>query len=157
MKVVIRHIRMSSRKINLVAGLVREKSVLEALSILKFAPRAAAGVMYKALHSAVSNAEHNDKKDPKNLVIDQIVINEGKTLKRGLPVSRGRWHRILKRSAHICIHLKDITDGVEEKVTAKKAKVEKSEKKVVEKKPVKKAESVKKAPKKVSKKTSSEK
>lgn len=151
MKVVIKHIRMSSRKMNLVAGLVRKKNVLEALSILKFAPKAAAEVMYKALHSAVSNAEHNDKKDPKNLVIDKIVINEGKTLKRGIPVSRGRWHRILKRSSHIHIYLKDITDGLEEKIVVKK---EKASKKI--EKPAKKVISEKKsAVKKASKKTSS--
>ena len=111
MKAKVSHVRMSSRKVGLMASIIRRKSVTEALNFLKFAPRYASNPLYKVLHSAVSNAEHNDKKDVKNLMVDQVIVNQGKTLKRGMPVSRGRWHRILKRSCHITVLLKDTTDN----------------------------------------------
>ena len=144
MQATARHIRMTSRKVNLVAGLIRNKPVKEALSILKFTPRYAAEKLYQTLYSAASNAEHNDKKDLNNLIVSEVIINEGRTLKRGLPVSKGRWHRILKRSSHVHIILKDLSDT---KVSKKGEKVEEKKEVMAEKKGVKKTQE-KKTPKK---------
>ncbi len=108
MEARIKNIRITSKKMNLVAGLVRKENVETALVRLKHTPKKAAEILYKALHSAASNAEHNEKKDIANLFIDEIIVNEGATMKRGLPVSRGRWHRILKRTCHVWIKLNEV-------------------------------------------------
>lgn len=113
MKSIAKHIRISPKKANLVAGLVRNKKALDALNILKFTPKKAAKIVAKVIKSAVSNAENNFKQDPENLVITQILVTKGRTLKRNVPISRGRTHRILKRSSHI-----KVTVGIQEKKAA---------------------------------------
>lgn len=132
MKAIARHIRISPKKANLVAGLVRRKNAMEALDILKFTPKKAAKLLYKVVHSAVANAETNFKQKKDELVIKEIIVNEGRTLKRSVPVSRGRVHPILKRTSHITV-----TVGVasaasdsksEPKASAKEAKKKPEEK-----------------------------
>lgn len=110
MKAIARNIRISPKKVNLVAGLIRKKKAQEALDILKFTPKKGAKLLYKVLHSAMANAENNFKQKKDSLVIKEIVINEGPTFKRSVPVSRGRVHPILKRNSHITVTL-----GLEEK------------------------------------------
>ncbi len=110
MKAIARNIRISPKKANLVAGLVRKKKAQEALDILKFTPKKGAKILYKVLHSAMANAENNFKQKKDSLVIKEIVVNEGPTFKRSVPVSRGRVHPILKRNSHITVTL-----GLEEK------------------------------------------
>jgi len=105
MKAIAKYIRISPRKANLVASLVRGKKTDEALTLLKFLPKKAAQILYKILASAVANAENNLKVDPSNLYIKQILVNKAPTIKRGQPVSRGRWHPIKKRNSHITIEL----------------------------------------------------
>jgi large subunit ribosomal protein L22 len=109
-KAIARNIRISPKKANLVAGLVRKKKAQEALDILKFTPKKGAKILYKVLHSAMANAENNFKQKKDSLVIKEIVVNEGPTFKRSVPVSRGRVHPILKRNSHITVTL-----GLEEK------------------------------------------
>ncbi len=99
----LRRIRISPKKANLVAAMVREKPVKEALSILEFTPKKAAKVLYKVIQSAGSNAENNFKQDLGTLVVKEIVVNEGPTYKRWQSVSRGRAHPILKRTSHITV------------------------------------------------------
>ncbi len=103
MKAIAKHVRISPKKANLVAGLIRRKNAVEALDILKFTPKKAAKILYKVLHSAMANAENNFKQDKNSLIIKEIVVNEGRTLKRSVPISRGRVHPILKRTSHITI------------------------------------------------------
>ena len=110
MKAIARNIRISPKKANLVAGLVRKKKAQEALDILKFTPKKGAKLLYKVLHSAMANAENNFKQKKDSLIIKEIVITQGPTFKRSVPVSRGRVHPILKRNSHITITL-----GLEEK------------------------------------------
>ncbi len=95
--------KISPKKMNLVAGMIRGKKVNEALDILKFTPKKAAQILYKLLASAKSNAEHNFKQDGAKLVIEQILVGDSITLKRHQPVSRGRAHPILKRSSNVII------------------------------------------------------
>lgn len=85
--------------------MVRRKPAKEALDILEFTPKRAAHYLYKVIQSAVSNAEHNFKQDPETLIIKEILVNDGPTYKRFQPVSRGRAHPILKRTAHITVKI----------------------------------------------------
>ena len=143
MKAIARHIRISPKKANLVAGLVRLKAAKEALSILKFTPKKAAKILYKVVKSAVSNAENNFKQKLDDLMIKEIIVTEGATLKRSVPISRGRMHPILKRNSHITV-IVGLAEGTEQakaegsqkEVKAEKAEktVKSAEKKVIEKK-----------------------
>lgn len=105
MKAILRSARLTPKKANLTAGMVRRLPVVEALEILKFTPKKSAQMLYKLLASAVANAETNFKQDKKSLVVKEIVVTKGATLKRGVPVSRGRVYPILKRTSHITILL----------------------------------------------------
>lgn len=150
MKSIISNIRISPKKLNLVAEMVRRKSVVEADSILRFTTKKAAEIVRKALASAVANAENNFKQDKETLFIDEIIVGKGPTLKRFNPVSRGRAHPILKRMSVITTKL-----GVkgEEPESKKKSKAEKAEAKT---ETAKEAKAVKaKAPKVASAKKSS--
>jgi len=118
MKAIARRIRISSKKANLVAALVRNKDVTEAIEMLKFTPKKAAGIIKKVIESAVANAETNFKQEKKNLYIKEIVVTEGPTQKRSIPISKGRTHPLLKRTAHITV-----------KVEAKKEEVKKEKSK----------------------------
>ncbi len=110
MKAIAKHVRISPKKANLVAGLVRRKNAVKALDILKFTPKKAAKILYKVLNSAIANAENNFKQNKDSLVIKEIVVSEGRTLKRSVPISRGRVHPILKRTSHITVSVGLNTD-----------------------------------------------
>ena len=105
MKAHLRGIRMSPKKANIVAGLVRGMKVEEALNILKFTANKPATVLFKVLHSAVSNAENNDGKTRSSLVIESMIINKGPVYKRHLPSTRGRALPIRKPTTHVTIQL----------------------------------------------------
>ncbi len=105
MKAILRGARISPKKANLVAGMVRGRRVAEALEILKFTPKKAAPLLYKVVHSAASNAKNNFKQPFDELVITRILVTKGPTLKRFMPVNRGRAHPILKRSCHITVEV----------------------------------------------------
>lgn len=98
-------IRQTPRKLRLVADLVRKLSVDEATTQLLVARKRAAKSLLKVLAQAKANALNNSNLDTKTLKISTIEIQEGPTYKRFQPVSRGRAHRILKRSSHIKIEL----------------------------------------------------
>lgn len=108
-------VRISAKKVNLVAALVRRKSVNEALSFLSYLPKKAATPLRKAINSAASNAVHNFKQDKDKLVVKSIFVNEGPTLHRFRPVSRGRSHPIRKRTTHISVELGVSTQSAENK------------------------------------------
>jgi len=98
-----KYVRMSPRKLRLVTDMVRGMEANKALDVLKFVNKAAALPVYKTLKTAVADAENNFNLDPDKLVIAEARVDEAPTLKRGIAVSRGRWHRILKRASHIVI------------------------------------------------------
>lgn len=105
MQAHLRNIRISPKKANIVAGLIREKSVVDALNILKFTPKKASNLLYKTLLSAASNAENNNNEKRENLVVKEVVINKGPVLKRFLPSTRGRALPLHKPTTHISIYL----------------------------------------------------
>ncbi len=103
MKAVLKNVRISPKKANLIAGMVRGAMVDDALGQLKFTPKKAAGVLYKVIHSAASNAENNFKQNRSRLYIKEILVTKGPTMKRGVPISRGRMHPLRKRSSNITV------------------------------------------------------
>lgn len=120
MKASVKHIRISPKKANLVAGIVRGKKAIEALSFLKFANKKGADILYKAVASAVANAENNDGKNKDTLMIDSIVVTKGRTLRRGIPASRGRVMPIKKRSSHLFVYLSETSEQKEKSAPAEK-------------------------------------
>lgn len=143
MKAILRQTRISPKKANLVAALVRKKTVNDALDILKFTPKKAAPILRKLIASAAANAEHNFKQAKDSLYIKEIIVTEGPTYKRHVPVSKGRAHPILKRTSHITVKIeaevapkapKKAEEKKEEKAEEKPGKTEKAEKKDAPKK-----------------------
>ncbi len=113
MKAVLRTIRISPKKANLVAGTVRGKKVNDALALLKFMPKKGAKIIYKVVQSAASNAKNNFKQSIDDLEITKILVTKGPTLKRSLPISRGRMHPIRKRTSHITVEVGTISGKAE--------------------------------------------
>ena len=106
-KATLRYARISARKVKIVADLIRGKDVSEALSIVKFTPKASSEIIEKLLKSAIANAENNHNMISSNLYVDQIYANQGPTLKRIRPAAKGSAVRIRKRTSHITIVLKE--------------------------------------------------
>ncbi len=102
-KAIVRGVRLSADKGRLVADLVRGRSVAQALNILAFTQKKAAGIVKKALESAIANAEHNDGADIDELSIKSIYIEQGATLKRFSARAKGRGNRISKPTCHIFV------------------------------------------------------
>ena len=102
-KSIVRGVRLSVDKGRLVADLVRGKKVDQALDILNFTQKKAAGIVKKALESAIANAEHNDGVDIDELKITSIYVEQGTTLKRFSARAKGRGNRISKPTCHIYV------------------------------------------------------
>jgi large subunit ribosomal protein L22 len=103
----IRGARLSAQKGRLVADLVRGKKIDKALDILKFSQKKAAGLIRKALESAIANAEHNDGADIDELRVTRIFVEQGPTLRRFAARAKGRGARIQKKSCHIYVVVGD--------------------------------------------------
>ena len=106
-KATLRFARISSRKVKIVADLIRGKKVDEALAIVKFTPKASSKTIEKLLLSAIANAENNHGMNRGNLIVSEIYANQGPTLKRIRPAAKGSAVRIGKRTSHITIVLKE--------------------------------------------------
>ena len=104
-RAVSRYIRISPRKARLVADLIRGKRVDEALGILALTPKKASPLLRKAVMSAAANARNRAEGETRyqdaDLLIKEIRVNEGPTLKRIRPRAQGRAYRIDKRTSHI--------------------------------------------------------
>ena len=103
----LKYARISSRKVKIVADLIRGKSAEEALAIVKCTPKAASAIIEKLLKSAIANAENNHGMKSNKLYVDQIYANQGPTLRRIRPAAKGSAVRIRKRTSHITIVLKE--------------------------------------------------
>ena len=106
-KAVAKYVRMSPSKLKPVTDLVRGKDLTEALTILKFTPGKSASLVEKVVQSATANAENNFGLDRSNLYVAEIYANQGPTMKRWRAGAQGRAGRILKRSSHISVVLKE--------------------------------------------------
>ncbi len=105
-KAVAKYIRISPRKVRIVMNLIRGKNVADAFAILKFTPKAGADVINKVLKSAVANAENNFDMNPDNLYVATAFVDQG-LFKRIHPRSRGQAFKILKRTSHVTIVVKE--------------------------------------------------
>lgn len=132
----LNYLRTSSRKVRLVAGLIRGMDAKEAETQLRFLAKRAAGPILKLLNSAVANAQHNFDIEKDNLFISEIQVNEGPPFKRWRARAMGRAAPIMKRTSHINLVLE-----TKKAVKVKKKKIEKP--KVVK---LKDAEEIKKGP-----------
>ena len=99
----VRGVRLSVDKGRLVADMIRGKKVDQARNILRFTQKKAAGIVLKALDSAIANAEHNDGADIDELKVKTIYVEQGATLKRFRARAKGRGNRISKPTCHIFV------------------------------------------------------
>lgn len=97
--------RISPQKVKKLVGIIKGKPVEKGLEILKVMPQKAAGVVGKVVRSAVANADQNPDIDVDSLVIENVLADQGPTLKRFRARARGRGTRILKRTTHITVIL----------------------------------------------------
>ena len=146
-KAIAKSVRVSPRKLRLVAEAVKHMSIDNAYGTLEVTHKRAARIMQKTLRSAVANAITNAKLDQKNLVIASVTVNESQPFKRFRPSTRGRIHPYKKRGSHLTIVLKEkVVVGAPEvrsassgqvkalpKVAAKKTEAKKEEKKEAKK------------------------
>ncbi len=121
-KASLKHLRISPRKTRLVAGVIRGLEVNKAVNQLKFLNKKSAKPMLKLVQSAISSAVNNYELDKNNLIIKEVRVEDGKTLKRWMPRAHGRATVIRKRMSHIYLTLSEIVDSG--KKEAKKVKVE---------------------------------
>ena len=107
-KVQLNNLRIAPRKSRQVIDLIRGKNVVQAKSLLDFTIKRAADPLLKLLNSAVAAAEKNHQLKESDLYIAKATVDEGPTLKRMQPESRGRSFPIMKRTSHITLILKEI-------------------------------------------------
>ena len=99
--------RISPRKVSVVLDLIRKQPLEKALAILQYTPKAASELVYKLVQSAAANAENNFNMDRDELYVAECFVTPGPTLKRIQPKDHGKAFRILKRTSHITVVLKE--------------------------------------------------
>jgi len=100
-----KYIRCNTFKLRKVADVVRHMEAKHALQVLKRMPQTAAGHLYKALHSAVYNAFNTQQIDSQDLVVELLLVNQGRKLRRFKARARGRSNSIDKPTSHIVVGL----------------------------------------------------
>lgn len=140
MKASLRNIRISPKKMNVIAELVRNMPAKKAETFLAFTPKKGAKIMKKVIASAIANATNNFKQNADELVVKEVKVSKAFTLKRAIAGSRGRSRPILKRASHVHILL-------EAQPTTKKAAQKKETTKTEESTEVKEAKKTTKSPK----------
>ena len=126
------HVRVTPQKARRVGDLLRGANATEALNLLKFQPQAVAANFHTLVGSAVSNAETLEGLNRETLVISQVLVDEGPTMKRWRPRAKGSANRIFKRTSHLTVVVTPAEEAVKAapKAEAKPAKktTEKTEK-----------------------------
>jgi large subunit ribosomal protein L22 len=121
---VARNLRVSPRKLNLVAGLIRGKKVDTALADLEFSRKRIAQDVRKCVMSAVANAENNHSLDVNDLVVSEAYVGKNLVMKRFAARGRGRASSILKPFSQITVIVRQTEEDGEGKGRVKKAKAE---------------------------------
>ena len=103
----LKYARISPRKVKIVLDLIRGKDAGTAMAILKNTPKSASEYLIKLLGSAIANAENNFKMDVSKLYVSECFVCPGPTLKRIMPRVKGSADRILKRTSHVTIAVKE--------------------------------------------------
>ena len=105
---VLRTIRVSPRKLNLVAALIRGKKVASALADLEFSRKRIAKDVRKCLESAIANAENNHDLDVDDLIVAEAHVGNGIVMKRFAPRGRGRSGRVFKPFSQLTIVVRQV-------------------------------------------------
>ena len=106
-KAILRNARIAPRKVQIVLDLIRGKDYEVAMATVKHTPKAASEYLEKLLKSAAANAENNHNMDKNNLYVAECYVCPGPIMKRIMPRAQGRAYRILKRTSHVTVVLKD--------------------------------------------------
>ena len=106
-KAIAKNVRIAPRKARVVMDIIRGKSVADAFAILKFTPKVGAEIIEKVLKAAVANAENNFDMNVDNLYVSTCFVDQGPTMKRIHPRSRGQAFKILKRTSHITVAVEE--------------------------------------------------
>ena len=104
------YVRISPRKVQIVLDLIRNKPVDVALATLNYTPKAACEILEKLLKSAIANAENNHDMNRDDLYVAECFVCPGPIMKRIMPRAQGRAYRILKRTSHMTVVLKEIEE-----------------------------------------------
>lgn len=108
---VARMLRVSPQKLNLVASMIRGKTVNAALADLDFSKKRIAGEVRKCLMSAVANAENNHGLDVDNLVVDEAFVGKNLVMKRIRARARGRAARIVKPFSQLTVKVRQVEES----------------------------------------------
>ena len=106
-KVVLKNIRVSPQKLNLVVQMIRNETASKAISILQFSKRRISNTVEKALRSAIANAENNHSLDIDKLIVKEAYVGKGLVMKRFHARARGRGAKIIKPFSHLTILLSE--------------------------------------------------
>ena len=106
-KAILKNARIAPRKVSIVLDLIRGKDLDVAMATVTHTPKAASEYLVKLLGSAAANAENNHNMDKNNLYVSECFVCPGPTMKRIMPRAQGRAYRILKRTSHITVVLKE--------------------------------------------------
>ncbi len=106
-RAIAKHIRISPRKARLVGNAIKGKGVREAMAALQLIPNKAGDPIFQAVKSAVANAENNFNLLSDDLIVAQVLADEGRSFKRWRARARGRAAGIIKRSSHITVVVKE--------------------------------------------------
>ena len=121
-KAQAKYVRVATRKVKIVADLVRGKKAMSAIAMLSFMNHHGARVVEEVLKSAVANASHNYKLDPETLFISKIYADRATPFKRFRAQARGRGAQILHRQSHVTVYVaqKAVKTGPAKKEEAKR-------------------------------------
>ena len=133
MKAYAHSLRIAPKKANLIAKMVRGMLVHDAIDLLSRTNKKGARMVEILLKSAVANAQHNDKQTMSELIIKTIIVNQGTSMRRGIPMARGRMRPIQKFMSHISIGLGLKETEEREPTKPRQPKKPKSEQKVAQK------------------------
>ncbi|MDR1354073.1 MAG: 50S ribosomal protein L22 [Oscillospiraceae bacterium] len=103
----LKYLRIGPRKVQIVLDQIRNKPIDSAGAILKHTQKSACEPLLKLLQSAIANAKNNHDMNVEDLFVAECFVCPGPTLKRMRPLSRGRSTRILKRTSHVTMVLKE--------------------------------------------------
>lgn len=100
-----RYVRISPQKVRMIVDAIKGKPAETAINALKFMPQKSAGIVEKIVRSAVANADQNTSIDVDDLIVSNLIVDQGPSMKRFKARARGRGARIIKRTAHITVVL----------------------------------------------------
>ena len=106
-RATLSNVRISPRKVQIVLDLIRNKPTDVALATLALTPKAASPILEKLVKSAIANADNNHSMNKDSLYVAECYVTPGPIMKRVMPRAQGRAYRILKRTSHITVVLKE--------------------------------------------------